>query len=261
LNANTTPWYSKFIHGLNQRAKYAIVASPIKLPGSLGQVNQLFELRKFVRSAKLRERPYFPSRYDLYEHIQRTLLDSEPVDYLEFGVFTGSSMKKWVALNQYTGSRFFGFDTFEGLPERWEFATGALEAGYFSTGGKFPDIPDQRVQFLKGLFQDTLSPFLRDFQPQNRLIIHCDADLYTSTLYVLATLNEFMQPGTVVIFDEFGSVNHEFRAFMDYTASFQRKLTPIAWSGRFYEQVAFMVHAGSVDTDDHPPRATNRNML
>jgi hypothetical protein len=141
-------------------------------------------------------------------------------------------------LNQHADSRFYGFDTFEGLPEAWE---GSFEEGYFSTDGAFPDIEDRRAAFIKGLFQDTLSPFLRDYHARNRIVLHLDADLYTSTLYVLATLDEILKPGTIIIFDEFGNVNDEFRACMDYMASFRRKLKPVAWAEGFYGVAAFII--------------------
>jgi hypothetical protein len=189
----------------------------------------------------LRTSPYFSDRFQLYEHVHAKLIGREPVDYLEFGVYRGNSIRKWISLNPHPKSRFFGFDTFEGLPEPWMFSTGELPANYFSTEGKTPDIPDPRVRFIKGLFQDTFAGFLAKFQPQNRLVIHCDADLYTSTLYVLATANTIIQPGTIVLFDEFGSVTNEFRAFIDYTSSFRRKMSPVGWAARFFEHVAFVV--------------------
>ena len=241
VKTRSPTWRSRASRLLNRAAKHAIVASPIGLPRLIGQLHQLFELRRFVRDSGLDQLPYFPAREGLYEFLNATLLPQQPIDYLEFGVFEGASIKHWVALNQHPSSRFFGFDTFEGLPEPWTFATGTLEAGHFSTAGAFPDIPDQRVQFVKGLFQDTLGAFIRAFEPNGRMVVHCDADLYTSTLYVLASMHEFLAPGAVVIFDEFGSVNHEFRAFMDYAASFRQKFSPLAHAGRFYEQVAFVI--------------------
>jgi len=225
------------------RTKRAVVNSSFRLPRVIGSVHQLFRMSDFVRDSHLRESPHFDHRFNLYQHIQDNVISQAPVDYLEFGVWKGESIRKWSEISRSQASRFFGFDTFEGFPEAWSFATGNMPTGCLSTGGKTPEIQDQRVQFVKGLFQDTLADFLSNFQPKNRLVIHQDADLYSSTLYSMAMLNEFIKPGTVVMFDEFNSVNHEFRAMMDYMSAFRRKFTPIGWAGHFYDQVAFVAES------------------
>ena len=146
-------------------------------------------------------------------------------------------MRYWAQLNQHQNSRFFGFDTFEGLPEDWRLFTQILPKGTFDAGGKVPEIDDSRIKFIKGLFQATLPGFLKGFTVNNRLVINCDADLYTSTLYVLASLNYLMVPGSIVIFDELSTVD-EFRAFRDFTQSFMRNYKLLAAADRFYLRVA-----------------------
>ncbi len=224
------------------KAKFVVAKSPLPSLPILGSIHQLLSLGSYVRSSGLLQLPYFPDRFDLYELVNRRIGAGVTIDYLEFGVFTGKSMRKWVSMNTAPDSRFVGFDTFTGLPEDWVFASGKLEAGYFSTDGKTPNIDDPRVRFVKGKFQDTLGEFARTFQPRGQLVLHCDADLYSATLFVLATLHDFIKPGTIIVFDEFGSVNEEFRAFIDYTRSYGTKLQPLGWAGRFYEQVAFVVN-------------------
>ena len=59
-------------------------------------------------------------RYELYAYIlKENGLDTVDCDYIELGVYQGQSFKWWVEHNQNPNSRFYGFDTFEGLPEDW----------------------------------------------------------------------------------------------------------------------------------------------
>jgi hypothetical protein len=157
-------------------------------------------------------------RFQLYEHVFRTEGLDGPIDYLEFGVAGGESFRWWVEHNAHPDSRFFGFDTFTGLPEDFG---GGIKAGTFSTGGRVPDLRDSRCRFEAGLFQETLGPFLARHRLERRLVVHADADLYTSTLYSLSRLAPFLKDGDILVFDEFGVPTHEFRAFSDLVASYR----------------------------------------
>jgi O-methyltransferase len=159
---------------------------------------------------------------------------------LEFGVYKGDSIKGWTNTNTNTKSRFFGFDSFFGLPEDWKSFTVRLPKGTFDMKGRMPSIHDRRVHLIKGIFQKTLPNFLMEFDPKNRLVIHCDADLYTSTLYALATMDKISIPGSIVIFDEFSCFHNEFKALLDYSSSFMRKYNVIA-STSDYSQLAIKI--------------------
>lgn len=49
-----------------------------------------------------------------------------------------------------------------------------------------------------------------------------DADLYSSTLYVLTKLDRLFDEKTIITFDEFAYLDREFLAFYDYTRSYYR---------------------------------------
>jgi hypothetical protein len=166
-----------------------------------------------------------------------------PLDYLEFGVSWGETLRLWTTLNPNADSRFFGFDTFEGLPEDW----GRVPKGTFTTSKQLPSFPDPRVHLIVGLFQHTLYPFLADYRRRDRLVVHIDCDLYSSTLFCLAAIDRCLRPGDVLIFDEFYSLDHEFDAFLDYQRSFYRPLEPLASSPRCI-QAAFTVSGQSGQT-------------
>lgn len=159
----------------------------------------------------------YSRRYNLYEAVgQQHHLFESPIDYLEFGVSGGSSFRWWLSQNVQADSRFYGFDTFEGLPEKFgPFGRGSMAAALESL-----QITDARASFYKGLFQDTLIPFLETYQSANRKVIHMDADLFSSTLFSLSQLYRFLRPGDIIFFDEFAVPKHEFLAFKIFTESF-----------------------------------------
>lgn len=167
------------------------------------------------------------SREDLYRYVSDTLLEgsNRAIDYLEFGVFEGASIRQWCDLNKNAGSRFFGFDSFEGLPEDWH---SGKRKGAFSTSGKRPEIADPRVSFVAGWFQQSLRAFLSSYTPQSQKVIHVDCDLYSSSLYCLTTLDPVISPGTLIVLDDFFDALHVYRALSDYCSAYVRQYKLLA---------------------------------
>ena len=157
--------------------------------------------------------------------IEKEALDQGPIQYLEFGVYRGDSLRSWIAGISHRNSRFVGFDTFTGLPERWR---PTEPAGHFNADGITPDIKDPRCSFEVGLFQDTLPAFVARTNLTGRLVINLDADMFTSTLFVLTTLAPYLKSGDLVFFDEFSCPLDEFRAFEEFVRSFRVKYEVIA---------------------------------
>lgn len=159
----------------------------------------------------------YQRRYTLYEAIAlQEGLSAGPVDYFEFGVAGGYSFTWWLDKNRDSQSRFFGFDTFEGLPEKW----GAFEKGSMAYALESLGIKDERAKFYKGLFQDSLLPFLEGYDNRNRKVIHIDSDLFSSAIFTMSQLYRFLKPGDIFLFDEFAVPRHEFLAFKIFTESF-----------------------------------------
>jgi len=208
----------------------------------LGQLNKLSRWAEKHKS-ELKYNDFYNSkvkhgdRIELYANIAKDYqLDTTPISYLEFGVAHGVALRWWVENNKAKDSQFFGYDTYDGLPEDY----GVYKAGTFSRDGKFPDIDDDRIVFVKGLFQDTLLPTLKDIDFSKQLVIHLDGDLYSSALYPLSILYPHLKKGDLIFFDEFGVPLHEFRAFEDFCQTFYIDLKPIGAINN-YLQVVFEI--------------------
>lgn len=202
----------------------------------------LSRLSKWIKKTSMPEFNDFYSkkhdynkRYELYDHIKKSEKLSK-IYYLEFGVAQGNSFKWWINNIIDKNSKFVGFDTFTGLPEDW----GYFKKGDMSAKDSFPEIDDKRCQFIKGLFQVTLPPFLKEFKSDLRKVIHMDADIYNSTLFALTMMGSHLNKDDILIFDEFNVPLHEYKAFSEFIDSYHLKVEVIGAVNNYY-QIAFKI--------------------
>ena len=153
----------------------------------------------------------FWSREEMFDWVAADVADRE-VLYLEFGVHEGDSIRYWSRLLRNPRSHLHGFDSFVGLPHDWTLE--GHERGYFSTGGAVPEIDDPRVEFFAGWFDETLPHY--EWPAYDVLVVMLDADLYTSTATVLSSIEDKLEPGTYLYFDQFHHRGDELRAFAEF---------------------------------------------
>jgi predicted O-methyltransferase YrrM len=148
--------------------------------------------------------------------------------FLEFGVYRGGSIRH--IAKRMPKQTIHGFDSFEGLPQAW--AGHSVDRGAFSLGGKLPRVP-KSVVLHAGWYHDSLPQWMAG-HPGACAFIHIDCDLYSSTKTVLDLIADRLQPGTVIVFDEyFGYAHwreHEFKAFQECVAKNHIRYEYIAYS-------------------------------
>lgn len=183
--------------------------------------------------ANLRGAGLFGTREELWGHVVDALREKSGRAgvFMEFGVYQGYSLN-WFA-SRLPDFHLYAFDSFEGLPEAWTGVFGAPR-GTFSMDKKLPRVADpERVTLVPGWFEETLPSFLEREDVPTVDVLHMDADIYSSTKFVLFCLSGRIVPGTLVIFDEYfltiGWRDHEYRAWAEF----------IAESGLGYEYIGF----------------------
>jgi hypothetical protein len=141
--------------------------------------------------------------------------------YYEFGMFRGFSF--WFAeqvSRQYANGslRFFGFDSFEGLPQ----ATLKVEDSTFFVGqfrGSYEAVCENlkrwktdltKVSLFKGWYSDA---FFHSLEKQNSFppisICLIDVDLYDSCIPVLEFIRPHLVEGSILIFDDYNQLGYE----------------------------------------------------
>lgn len=192
------------------------------------------------------EAPVFDQREQLWDKCLAECVGLDaPMTYVEYGVHQGYSITYFASKNPSTGSLFIGLDSFEGLPEAW--GSAGMPKGSFDVGGSMPVVSDDRVRFVKGWFQETSEQLLDSLRSRTTqaLVVHYDADLYSSTLFALSQIASLKRP-YYAIFDEF--VGHETRALYNFVQAFNVKVEFLGrtlWRGKYPQQVLCRISPAS----------------
>jgi len=177
------------------------------------------------------EASYFATKSQLYDFIRVSILTQTDVQSLhaEFGVFKGESLNFFANANK--DINWFGFDSFEGLPENW--SGNGKTKDHFSTLGKLPKVK-ANVTLIPGLFENSLPQWVRA-QDKNFAFVHLDADLYSSTKQVLTIANAYFPNNTLFLFDEYfgyvGWENGEHKAWIEWLELNRYSAECIAFAG------------------------------
>jgi hypothetical protein len=205
-----------------------IVLTDLDLTASLAEIGSAaaFEREHLMNAA------YFKDRHQLYKYTVSQI----PRDglLLEFGVYKGDSINR---LAQLIPERlWYGFDSFVGLPEAW---TPGARKGAFDVKGKLPPVREN-VQLWPGFFEQTLPQFAEQQVSERVAFLHIDCDLYSATKTVLDLLGDRLQPGCIIVFDEYFNYpdwkDGEYRAFAEYIAKY----------GRSFEYVGYVRHGQQI---------------
>lgn len=157
------------------------------------------------------------ARYSEAVRMVRDHLDDGRLgDYVEFGVSFGASlacMFRVAERHGLHGMRFFGFDSFEGLPD----SAADDDAGYWSPRMFASDVEMtrrfltragvdwNRVTLVKGWFNETLAVDPAAYGLHKASVVMIDCDTYLSTREALAFCRPIIQDEAVVMFDDWYS--------------------------------------------------------
>lgn len=135
-------------------------------------------------------------------------------DYLEFGVFNGSSIgSMYLAAKKrgLTGTRFFGFDAFEGLPAGSENEDdGVWKKGFYSCSyEKMGECLARRgiqsggITWVKGWYNETLTPAnMAQYNIKKLGIVFVDCDTYSSSKTVLDYVAPLITEPVIICLDD-----------------------------------------------------------
>ncbi len=144
----------------------------------------------------------------------RGLKGNEIGDYLEFGVFNGSSMSSmYLTCKKYEllSTRFFGFDAFEGLPEGAENEDeGVWKKGFYACSFEKmleclqrKNIYPESINWIKGWYENTLNQQTISEHSLNKIgIVFVDCDTYSSSKAVLNFIGPLLKEPAILCFDD-----------------------------------------------------------
>ena len=149
------------------------------------------------------------------DHLLSEIDRDELGDYLEFGVYNGSTlaiMHDMLGERGLSGPRLFGFDSFEGLPPEANVEDNNIwMSGQYRCPETFArnfltrrGVDWKRVFLIKGWFSNSCNPAtVARYQIKRAGIIMIDSDLYSSAKEALAFVEPLIGRRALIIFDEY----------------------------------------------------------
>lgn len=164
---------------------------------------------------------------DCIRKLQETKGKKDIGNYLEFGVFNGSSMSsmylraKKLNLNSM---RFFGFDAFEGLPEGTDEEHDVLKKGFYACSfGKMQEclkrkrINPKNINWIKGWYNKTLNAkTIKKFKIGKIGIVFIDCDTYSSSKTVLDFLAPLITEPAIFCLDDWKLYDMDIKGTGEY---------------------------------------------
>jgi O-methyltransferase len=156
---------------------------------------------------------------NLHECCMSVVRDSIPGDFVETGIWRGGCgilMRAVLEALKDRNRKVWLFDSFEGLPKpdsasfpkdkddpHWTYAH-YLSVSLEQVKANFAkyELLDERTQFVKGWFRDTIP----NSNIKNISVLRLDGDMYESTWLVLTHLYPKLSSGGFTIIDDYGAI-------------------------------------------------------
>lgn len=173
--------------------------------------NPRWRTSKFFSAIKKNLFEYTPVEFILDKATEFVKFSDIKGDYLEFGVWEGTSFIRAYHFAQnknLNDMNFYAFDSFEGLPdlkgeEGNQFKKGSFNCSLeqFKKNLAKQKVNMKKVGYVVGFYETSLKrepiPYIKPAS-----IVYIDCDLYSSAVDVLKFLTKYIQDGTILIFDD-----------------------------------------------------------
>ena len=189
---------------------------------------------------------------------------------LEFGTFKGQNLD---LISDYTSKDVFGFDVFTGMDMEWGdycsmnmfkldgIPETVAQLDRFSRNRKVTGLTrpfNRNVNFLKGMFEETLKPFMESQEQKSVSFLHIDSDIYSSAKYIFDSLSSNICNGCIIVFDELVNYpnfeQHEWLAFHEFVHKHNVSFEWIGMNGRMLNRKEIFDIFLQCENDDSIPQ-------
>ncbi len=186
---------------------YRLVRPSVNSPYTIGPIDDICSVY-LVNPQKMQ------SFFDYCINVLKPLKGEEMGDYLEFGVFNGTSISNMYFAAKKAGlnsMRMVGFDAFEGLPAESEKEdAGVWKKGFYSCSLEQLEkclekkgVESNEIILVKGWYKDTLNQAtVEKYKITNPGIVFIDCDTYSSSKSVLDFLAPLIKSPTIISLDD-----------------------------------------------------------